>query len=875
MRKIFLFAGALALSGSTQAAVVLKGSGDASFRVKTVRARTVIEGGLATTSLVWTFADTQRRWKPEVEFFYGAPPRGVVTFFAYWFRGERVVARVVERERASSIYNQLTQWGVDPALIELDGKNTFRARIFPVEANQDVRVEMHLVQPLETTALGQKWVLPLAQKFVSPRRLSKWLPASPGVRPTYDNVEIEVETRDAGAVNLPGAKFRNGKWRFEARNFVANRDFVLGWTKPKVPLRADVYSSRASARDGYFSLLLSPAQAMKNPRLKVSGARVFDVFPRTLPNLCAGENVLVSGRYREAARATISLVDEAKSLSTRVEFSNQRGANNPAAKLWAARQIADLGANESARTRVIALSKRWNLPSAQTSWLAVPRSEKANFEATRKQAEVAKLARQIASDLVLKRGGKTELAQKRAQLAGLLRDRYNKTVVDEAVESQISRAVEVLASHLARAHEAERMETRPDARKLASLRAQLDASIGVLNNRESQGQNRSLGGTTQQFLQNQRAFLAEEEAQKIAPQYVEAVLEEGENSLRARQLLQQFKRNKKMSNAGGYDPLNAVFYSRLRVPLHQLAYEKQREEARLNPNRTKIAEINADMKRLAALMKNNWGKAEAFVDWQEFPAARDSIHELLGDYAREIQTGNSDSQKLKALHRKIDGLLAPQRRYFRNDLEYFRVQDETKGYFFNPLDDPEIQAAQKRGDKRELLAQIDRKRQFFARPGDPLIEINAPFDSRNVVAILPDGAIKKLDFNIRSRRWETRFDVPTYAPDGLYTVQIIVVDDLGARRVLKLHFRVDTQAPNALAQLQFANGQAQLQLETDAQTDRVSAFLPDNRRVELRRSPLRPTLFAATVDAPAAGSRVRFIVTDRAHNRTEVFVDWK
>ena len=50
--------------------------------------------------------------------------------------------------RAAEIYSHITSRNRDPALIEMVGKNTFRARIFPVEPNADLKVEIKIVQTL-------------------------------------------------------------------------------------------------------------------------------------------------------------------------------------------------------------------------------------------------------------------------------------------------------------------------------------------------------------------------------------------------------------------------------------------------------------------------------------------------------------------------------------------------------------------------------------------------------------------------------------------------------------------------------------------------------------------------------------------------------
>ena len=93
-----------------------------------------------------------------------------MTSFAYWYGDEKVPARIVEKEEAAAIYAHITARMRDPALVEMIGKNTFRARIFPVMPNSDLKVEMNLVQTLRSDAKGAHFTLPLQAK-----KESRWI----------------------------------------------------------------------------------------------------------------------------------------------------------------------------------------------------------------------------------------------------------------------------------------------------------------------------------------------------------------------------------------------------------------------------------------------------------------------------------------------------------------------------------------------------------------------------------------------------------------------------------------------------------------------------------------------------------------------------
>ncbi len=162
---------------------------------------------------------------------------------------------------------------------------------------------------------------------------------------------------------------------------------------------------------------------------------------------------------------------------------------------------------------------------------------------------------------------------------------------------------------------------------------------------------------------------------------------------------------------------------------------------------------------------------------------------------------------------------------------------------------------------------------FSAQPGDPLISIKAPADTLSVLAILPDGTPLPLQRSALTGKWEARFDIPTYAPDGPYAVQVVIARRGGTRQRLSLVYRVNTHAPTGKASV--GAGGASVTLEAGEDVERVVALMPWGERLNLDKS---GHIFSSPVRTPAAfaGKRavVTLILTDHAHNRTEIALDW-
>lgn len=196
-------------------------------------------------------------------------------------------------------------------------------------------------------------------------------------------------------------------------------------------------------------------------------------------------------------------------------------------------------------------------------------------------------------------------------------------------------------------------------------------------------------------------------------------------------------------------------------------------------------------------------------------------------------------------------------------------------------------AAEAAGDQQRLK-QLESDRRANARNayfvnniGDPPIYVTAPADARQVVAIMPDGKVKTLEYNALHKRWEGNYDVPTSTREGDYSIQIVIVEAGGSRRSYAMKFRVDTSAPTGsgvvLMAPQLAADQSRalrLEVEHGGDVARVTALLPWGERVTLQPSTTRSQHFFGLVQAPAAYAgravQVTYILVDRAHNLTTV-----
>src|SRR5258708_38317839 len=100
--------------------------------------------------------------------------------------------------------------------------------------------------------------------------------------------------------------------------------------------------------------------------------------------------------------------------------------------------------------------------------------------------------------------------------------------------------------------------------------------------------------------------------------------------------------------------------------------------------------------------------------------------------------------------------------------------------------------------------------------GDPLIQVQAPIDSLQVVALMPNGEPKPLAYNPASGMWEARFDIPGYTTEGDYRITVIIVSKVGLRTAVTITYHVNLAAPKAMARAKLNNGTI-LNLEVQAE----------------------------------------------------------
>ncbi|RYG24048.1 hypothetical protein EON82_12050, partial [bacterium] len=386
MRR-FAFAVLSVVVASAQGQIVLKPSGDDAIKLspKMVDVRAEIRAGVADTVWTYTFANANR-FRGQADFLIVIPKGGVVHGFAYWYQGEKVVARVTEKERAKRIYQAIVRRQRDPALIEMVGKNTFRVRVFPIDGDADLKVELKMAQVLATQ-------LPSSSQGSesSPQRHREHRGITAGGA-TYSIPLRSLGKLESATVEVTGERKLQGSWGpvgSSLKYSIANSNAAdLKVTEAWAPqaLHASLRAARSGGPGGFFALALTPSRALAHRRWRLEGD-VADVIE--LPG--AGCSVMLVGRYRKPGPVRAWLQGDGYKASAELLMPEKVEANGPATKLWAWSKIG----RSKDRKEIVALSMRHTVPSKYTSWIAIPTEERKRMAREIAQAELANEIAQV------------------------------------------------------------------------------------------------------------------------------------------------------------------------------------------------------------------------------------------------------------------------------------------------------------------------------------------------------------------------------------------------------------------------------------------------------------------------------------------------
>ena len=190
----------------------------------------------------------------EGTYMFPIPETAAISDFAMFIDGKRQSAELMEKEKARNIYEEIVRKRQDPALLEYMGTNMFKARVYPIPANGEKRIQLEYNEVLKSDAGIVKYVYPLnTEKFSSKPLQSVSVLVSVKSKNDIKNVYSPSHKIDVKKISDKEVKVS-----FEDSNVKPDKDFVLYYTVSDKDLGINVISHKQPKEDGYFMLLVSP-----------------------------------------------------------------------------------------------------------------------------------------------------------------------------------------------------------------------------------------------------------------------------------------------------------------------------------------------------------------------------------------------------------------------------------------------------------------------------------------------------------------------------------------------------------------------------------------------------------------------------------------
>lgn len=273
----------LLLSQSSYAAGLLKpkNANYQDLQINTHDVHVIVQDGYVRTAVEQTFYNPNTT-SLEALYSFPVPEGAAVGEFSYWINGQEVIAEVVEKEQAKQIYQQQKQAGQEVALVEQSKQQTFTVKVYPIPAQDQVKIRLvYLQQATIDTGLG-RYVYPLEDGGVDQAEQDFWTRNESvkqrfsftmdirssypldGVRlPAHPQATITQQDAQQWQVSLTNSAQAEQAFGAEQLNNTAiklDTDVLVYWRhQPNLPGRVDLITYREPGqKQGTFKFTLTP-----------------------------------------------------------------------------------------------------------------------------------------------------------------------------------------------------------------------------------------------------------------------------------------------------------------------------------------------------------------------------------------------------------------------------------------------------------------------------------------------------------------------------------------------------------------------------------------------------------------------------------------
>jgi Ca-activated chloride channel family protein len=198
----------------------------------------------------------------EGTYIFPIPEGASISEFAMYIGNERVRGEILDSQRARHIYEDIVRRMRDPGLLEYIGRNMFQARVYPIPARGEKRVQISYTEVLKSENSLVKYLYPLNTERFSrdplkevslSARIESQVPILNVYSPSH-RISVRQEGESKASVG------------YEDADIKPDRDFVLYYSLSKDDVGLS-FMNWPGAEGGYFMLLASPRYAVEKDKV--------------------------------------------------------------------------------------------------------------------------------------------------------------------------------------------------------------------------------------------------------------------------------------------------------------------------------------------------------------------------------------------------------------------------------------------------------------------------------------------------------------------------------------------------------------------------------------------------------------------------------
>lgn len=221
-----------------------------------------INDQVALTKIDQSFYNETNR-DVEGEYIFPLPKGASISKFTMYVGNEAIKGKILDKNEARKIYEEIVRKRKDPALLEYIGRDLFKARVYPIPARGEKRITIDYSEILRLDNGLCEYIYPLnTERFskdpIKSVKVNITLKSKSRIKTVYSpSHDVIVNKIDAHTVEI----------EYFEKDTRPDKDLVLYYTVSKEDLGLNMMPYRKDEEDGFFLAMITPDAEFESKKI--------------------------------------------------------------------------------------------------------------------------------------------------------------------------------------------------------------------------------------------------------------------------------------------------------------------------------------------------------------------------------------------------------------------------------------------------------------------------------------------------------------------------------------------------------------------------------------------------------------------------------